>query len=136
MGSANDTTIDTSTGESPPASTAPGTEEIVSQLEDAGYEVTYRPGGVAPRIMEAGSVAFIELHISQEEVKQVEKLINKVDPEIPHRKIGPEDTIALPDWPNTSETNNDGNERPLYIIPSPHPTPSREQKAHHRASSL
>lgn len=136
MGSANDTAVDASTGETPPASTAPGTEEIVSQLEEAGYEVTYRPGGNAPRITESGSVAFIELHISQEEVEEIKKLIDEVDPEVPHRKIGPQDTTALPDWANTSDTNNGNNVRPLYIVPSSHPTPSPEQKARQRASSL
>jgi len=136
MGLANETAVDTDTGENPPGSTASGTEEIVSQLEDAGYEITYRPGGVAPRITEAGSVAFIELHVSQEEVQQIRELIDKVDPEVPHRKIGPEDTTALPDWANTSEANNNGNVRPLYIVPSSHPTPSPEQKVRQRASSL
>jgi hypothetical protein len=136
MGSANDTAVDASTSETSPTSTASGTEELASRLEEAGYETTFQPGGAAPSAIRSGSVAFIELHVTQKEAPEIEDLIEEIDPTVPHRTIGPNDTEALPDWPNISETDNNESKRPLYIIPSHYSSPSPEQKAQHRASSL
>lgn len=138
MGSANEAAADTSTASDSPPTIVPGTEKIASRLKEEGYEITYRPGRPAISADKSGSVAFIELHVVQDEVQQVENLLDDVDPTVPHRTIGPNDTRSLPDWPeaNSPKTDNGTQQRPLYVIPSPHPAPTPEQKAQLRSSSL
>jgi hypothetical protein len=137
MGSTNETPTEGSSGNSSPRTPAPGTEAVATRLEEEGYEIDYRGGGLAVTTRKAESVAHIELEVTKGEKDAVEDLISEVAPSVPHRLIGPDETAALPDWDDSPPAADiEDEKRPLYIVPAPSPSPSPSEKAQHRASSL
>jgi len=137
MGSTNETPGEGSSGNSSPRTPAPDTEAVATRLEEEGYEVNYRAGGLAVTTRKAESVAHIELEVAKGEKDAIKDLISEVAPSVPHRLIGPGETPALPDWTGSSpDADMESETRPLYIVPAPTSSPSPSEKAQHRASSL
>lgn len=138
MGAADEAAADTATESSSSPVPTPGTEQIAAELRAAGYEPRFQPGAATISTDSNEPVAFIELRISREDINAVEEIVGKTSTAIPHRLIKPSDTVALPDWgtANLSDTEEISDSRAIFIVPSPYPSPTPQEKAQLRASSL
>lgn len=137
MGSTNETPAEGSSDNSSPRTAAPGTEAVATRLKEEGYEVNYRAGSLAVTTRKTESIAYIKLEVTKSEKDAIEALLSEMGPSTPHRIIGPEETAALPDWAESPPTTDiESEKRPLYIVPALSPSPSPNEKAQHRASSL